>query len=56
METQVIYCGICESAWIETTEKRKDLFYCCIMCRENEQDREIQDNNFEDDKVIEYGN
>ena len=58
METQTIYCTICESAWIETTEKRKDIFYCCNVCRsfEEENNVTIQDNTYDDDKVIDCGN
>ncbi len=49
-----IYCTICESAWIETTEK--NVFYCCAMCRENNTDRDIQPNNFNQDLVTDYSN
>jgi hypothetical protein len=56
MKSQTLYCSICEHAWIETTETRNDLFYCCTMCRDNEKERNIQDNNYQADKVIDYGN
>ena len=58
METQTIYCTICETAWVETTEQRNDIFYCCNMCRDFEEKNEvtIQYNTFEDDKLIDSGN
>lgn len=52
-----IYCDICDQASVETlqilTEKT---FYCCSMCRDNNKDREIKDNNFNEDYVIDYKN
>ena len=55
-----LYCTICESAYIETTEelKNKDVFYCCNMCRDFEtaNDVEIRENNFDDSKVIDSAN
>jgi CO dehydrogenase/acetyl-CoA synthase beta subunit len=59
IETNRLYCTICESAYIETTQElNADSFYCCNMCREfeNSNDVEIRENNFDESKAIDYAN
>ena len=52
-----IYCDICDQANVETLEiPTKETFYCCSMCRDNNEGREIKDNNFIKDCVIDYKN
>jgi hypothetical protein len=52
-----IYCDICDQANVETKQEiTKETFYCCSMCRDNNKDREIKDNNFDKEKVIDYKN
>lgn len=52
-----IYCDICDQANVETSEvPTQETFYCCSMCRDNNEDREIKDNNFNEDCVIDYNN
>jgi hypothetical protein len=52
-----IYCDICDQANVETLEiPTEETFYCCTMCRDNNKDREIKDNNFKEDCVIDYKN
>lgn len=58
-ETNRLYCTICESAYLETTEKLDaHSFYCCNVCRDFEQqnDVEIRENNFDDNLVIDSCN
>jgi len=50
-----IYCDICSQASVETLQIiTEETFYCCTMCRDNNEDREIKDNNFYEDCVIDY--
>jgi hypothetical protein len=52
-----IYCDICDQASIETEQEiTKETFYCCTMCRDNNKEREIKNNNFNKEKVIDYKN
>jgi hypothetical protein len=58
-EINILYCTICESAYIETTQElNSDIFYCCNICRdfENANDVEVRVNNFDESKVIDYAN
>lgn len=56
MQYRELFCEICETAHIVTTEKKKDLFYCCNICRgfEEENNVIIRENNFDETKVIEF--
>ena len=58
--TAKIYCDICDSAWIETTEVIDEPVYRCSMCRdylmEHEPDRELPDENYSEEYVIDSGN
>ena len=61
LKTDKLFCDICQSAYIETTEDTKDLYYCCTMCREYADDNEkewrvLPDNNFDNDYAIDAGN
>jgi hypothetical protein len=58
LETKLLFCKICESAYLETTEIKNDLHYVCIMCNEFESKngREILENNFDDNLVIDCCN
>ena len=56
MQTNIIYCSICESANIETIETKLNIFYTCSMCRDNEQERNIKENNFNTELVLDYSN
>jgi hypothetical protein len=52
-----IYCDICDQASIETEQEiTEETFYCCTMCRDNNKEREIKNNNFNKEKVIDYKN
>lgn len=52
-----LYCDICDQASVEMLETlTEETFYCCTMCRDNNKDREIKDNNFNEDYVIDYKN
>ena len=55
-----IFCEICESSWIETTEVIQDPIYRCTMCKdyimEHESDRVLQDENFDYKLVTDAGN
>lgn len=53
MKTKKVYCSICDTANIETTETI-EVFYCCSMCRENHPERNIKENTFNENLVIEY--
>jgi hypothetical protein len=56
-ETNRLYCTICESAYIETTQAiTSDIFYCCNMCREFENSNgvEVRLNNFDESKILDY--
>jgi hypothetical protein len=54
-----IYCQICESAWIETSEVLQEPVYRCTMCNDylaqHESDRKIEDENINYDLVEDYG-
>ena len=56
MQTKVIYCSICESGTIETTETKLNIFYTCLMCKDNEPKRKIKKDNFNHELVIDYSN
>jgi len=55
-----IYCQICESAWIETSEVLQEPVYRCNMCNDYlekyEPDRKLLDENINYDLVEDYGN
>lgn len=52
-----IYCDVCDQASVETVQIiTEETFYCCTMCRDNNKDREIKDNNFDEGCVIDYAN
>ena len=58
-ETNRLYCTICESAYLETTEELNgDIFYCCNVCRSYEEQNgvEIRENNYNDKLVVDSCN
>jgi hypothetical protein len=55
MKNNIILCDICDQQSVETTQELTEkTFYCCTMCRENNVDRQIKNNNFDVSKVIDY--
>jgi hypothetical protein len=58
IDTQKIYCTVCESAYVETTQT--DATYNCTMCEENvardEPNRKLPIDNVDNDYVIDCGN
>lgn len=58
MQENKRYCEICENAHIITTQETENIFYCCSVCRnfENENGVEIRENTFDESKVIDYCN
>jgi hypothetical protein len=55
-----IYCHICETAWIETSEVLQEPVYRCTMCNDylaqHESDRELEDENYDYKLVTDAGN
>ena len=55
-----IYCQICESAWIETSEVILEPVYRCTMCNDHlaqhEPDRKLLDENYNYELVEDSGN
>ena len=60
IKTDKLFCDICESAYIETTEAVNDLYYCCTMCRENANKEAnsiiLPDDTYDNDYAIDAGN
>ena len=58
LETKLLFCKICESAYIETTEIKNHLHYVCKMCNEFElqNGNQVLENNFDDNLVIDCSN
>ena len=58
--TAKIYCQICDSAYIVTTEVIDEPVYRCSMCNDyllqNEPDRELDDENYSLEYIIDSGN
>ena len=56
---QIIYCDCCQSAKIETTEiLTTESYYMCTICREykEEENKQVKENNFKEELVIDYSN
>lgn len=58
IQTKLLFCIKCESANIETIEKRDDLIYICNVCRDfsYQNEEELLENNFDDNLVIDSSN
>ena len=58
IKTKLLFCKICESAYIETTEIKNNLHYVCVMCNDFETKNgvKILENNFDDNLVIDCSN
>jgi len=58
--TAKIYCQICDSAYIETTEVIDEPVYRCTMCNEylmeHEPFRELDDENYSEEYIVDSGN
>jgi hypothetical protein len=58
--TAKIYCHICDSAYIETTEVIDEPVYRCSMCEsyvaEMDPHRELPEENYSEECVIDSGN